>query len=138
MAAETYVIKENSVGALLTALSNLGFIESKTKTQYQTINTWRGFPTVVAWQYNTAARIQPAAAGFEKIRICPVPTITNFIFWVRNIVSDFELYRTNFLSNVLFVSQNSSINSIVTFTVPFNKINPINYRMTIKWCRLTT
>ncbi|WP_456276501.1 hypothetical protein [Bacillus sp. AK128] len=42
---ETYGIKESSVNALLTTLSNLGFIERKTKTQFQTTSLGRKFPT---------------------------------------------------------------------------------------------
>lgn len=42
---QTYGIKDNSVGAILTTLSNIGFVERKTKTQYQTTNLGRRFPT---------------------------------------------------------------------------------------------
>lgn len=43
--AETYDIKESSVSALLSALSNLGFIERKTKMKYQTTELGKKFPT---------------------------------------------------------------------------------------------
>ncbi len=43
--AETYDIKANSVSALLTALSNLDFIEKKAKRKYQTTELGKNFPT---------------------------------------------------------------------------------------------
>ncbi|WP_158734658.1 restriction endonuclease [Alteribacillus sp. YIM 98480] len=42
---ETYGIKDSSVNSLLTTLSNLDFIERKTKTQYQTTSLGNKFPT---------------------------------------------------------------------------------------------
>jgi predicted transcriptional regulator len=43
--SETYGIKESSVSSILTSLSNLDFIERKTKTQYETTSLGRKFPT---------------------------------------------------------------------------------------------
>jgi predicted transcriptional regulator len=62
--AETYDIKESSVGALLSTLSNLDFIEKKSKTQYQTTHLGKRFPT----------------ESFELDFACCVNNKFNFVF----------------------------------------------------------
>ncbi|MGG0593529.1 hypothetical protein ABEY80_27310 [Priestia megaterium] len=62
--AETYDIKETSVSALLTALSNLGFIERKTKMKYQTTELGKKFPT----------------GSFEMDFACCINKKCNFVF----------------------------------------------------------
>ncbi|QWH42891.1 hypothetical protein EXW53_26850 (plasmid) [Bacillus mycoides] len=62
--AETYDIKESSVGALLSTLSNLDFIEKKSKTQYKTTRLGKRFPT----------------ESFEMDFACCVNNKFNFVF----------------------------------------------------------
>ncbi|MCU5172555.1 hypothetical protein [Bacillus paranthracis] len=62
--AETYDIKESSVGSLLSTLSNLDFIEKKSKTQYRTTRLGKRFPT----------------ENFEMDFACCVNNKFNFVF----------------------------------------------------------
>ncbi|WP_242245350.1 hypothetical protein [Bacillus cereus group sp. BfR-BA-01330] len=62
--AETYDIKESSVGSLLSTLSNLDFIEKKSKTQYRTTRLGKKFPT----------------ENFEMDFACCVNNKFNFVF----------------------------------------------------------
>lgn len=72
---ETYGIKESSVNATLTALSNLDFIERKTKIHYQTTNLGRKFPT----------------ESFEIDFACCINKKYNFVFEILGELSQGEL-----------------------------------------------
>lgn len=71
---ETYGIKKSSVNALLTTLSNLDFIERRTKTQYQTSRLGKKFLT----------------NNFELDFACCVHYKVNFVFEILA-----ELYQEN-------------------------------------------
>ncbi|MFC4660792.1 hypothetical protein [Oceanobacillus aidingensis] len=71
---ETYGIKNSSVNSLITTLSNLKFIERKTKTQYQTTSLGKMFPT----------------SSFELDFACCVNYNCNFMFEILA-----ELFQRN-------------------------------------------